>query len=352
MDFGGMALDVGGGMGLGLQLDVPTSSTVEDGVEQSWVVRDDSMRHAKTGITIGEHGLQESFGSFSDVNPNDIHVDQMCLLGRGAGGVVARGEHKPSGTPLAIKVVRVEDKGKRSQLINELQQMLQISNPFLIQFYAAYVHKDTGCVHIALEYMDYGSLQDVKSKVTRVPENVLALIVMQILEGLKTLHLQFVVHRDVKLGNILVNSKGCVKVTDFGISKKLDTAAMCDTFVGTSMYMSPERVLGEDYSFAADIWGIGLCVYELASGTYPYGTVVSFPALFENLCNKPEPTLPAGKYSEALRDFVVRCLQRQASHRATAIQLQAHEFILSKLFQVSQQELMSWLREVMGPPMR
>merc|ERR1711881_800293 len=147
---------------------------------------------------------------------------------------------------------------------------------------------------------DFGSLQDVKHKVQLVPENILALIMMQILEGLKTLHMGYVVHRDVKLGNILVNSSGAVKVTDFGISKKLGDHAMCDTFVGTATHMSPERVLGEDYSFAADIWSLGLCVYELASGAYPYGSVASFPVLFDNLCSKPEPRLSPGRFSPAM----------------------------------------------------
>merc|ERR1719235_2843028 len=176
--------------------------------------------------------------------------------------------------------------------------------------------------------MDYGSLQDLKNRITLVPESLLALIMVQILEGLKQLHLSFVVHRDVKLGNILLNSQGNVKVTDFGISKKLgDFQVVCDTFVGTATHMSPERVLGEDYSFAADIWSLGLVSYELASGVYPYGSVASFPVLFDNLCSKPEPRLQAGKFSEQLCDFVTCQLQRRPEKRATAIQLQAHTFI-------------------------
>merc|ERR1711933_215329 len=124
--------------------------------------------------------------------------------------------------------------------------------------------------------------------------------------------------------------------TDFGISKKLGDVQFCDTFVGTATHMSPERVLGEDYSFAADIWSLGLCVYELASGTYPYGSVASFPVLFDNLCNKPEPRLAVGRYSKELCDFVNRQLQRRPEMRYTAIQLQAHPFILS-MFQVKQE---------------
>merc|ERR1712187_311433 len=253
------------------------------------------------------------------------------------------GRHKPTGTALAVKEKREEDQAKRSQLINDLHTLLRISkSSFLIQLYAAYVHKESGCVHVALEYMDYGSLQDLKQRTTLVPENILALIMVQILEGLKTLHLSFVVHRDVKLGNILLNSQGNVKVTDFGISKKLgDFQVMCDTFVGTATHMSPERVLGEDYSFAADIWSLGLVVYELASGIYPYGSVASFPVLFDNLCHKPEPRLQPGKFSENLCDFVTCQLQRQPNLRSTTIQLQAHPFILKSMFQVTQAELIT-----------
>ncbi|CAK0815452.1 unnamed protein product [Prorocentrum cordatum] len=257
-----------------LQLELPTN-TEEAVVNESWAVSEEgTLRHRVTGIHISEHGLQDGKNVLDSINPEDIEVDQLKMLGRGAGGIVAKGLYRPTGQILAVKVVRVEDKAKRSQLINELHNLLRIAkSPFLIpagvadvlagffgkccscwplevlvpRLYHAYVHKDTGCVNVALEYMDYGSLADVKNKVATVPENILALMMMQILEGLKTLHLSYVVHRDVKLGNILVNSKGFVKVTDFGISKKLGDAEFCDTFVGTATHMSPERVLGEDY---------------------------------------------------------------------------------------------------------
>lgn len=332
-----------------LQLNLTDSAEAQ--VQESWAVGEDgSLRHCATGILIGELGLRDGKTEFT-VDPADIEVDQTNLLGRGAGGIVARGVHKPTGTALAVKVVRVEDKAKRSQLINELHNLLRITKShFLIQLYAAYVHKDTGCVHVALEYMDYGSLGDVKGKVSHLPEKILAIMMMQILEGLKTLHLSYVVHRDVKLGNILVNSRGIVKVTDFGISKKLGDHAVCDTFVGTATHMSPERVLGEDYSFAADIWSLGLCVFELASGQYPYGSIASFPVLFDNLCNKPEPRLTAGRYTPALCDFVSLQLQRRPELRASAIQLQAHKFILTSMFQVKQDELIDWLAGIMHEP--
>jgi len=334
-----------------LSLSLETGGATGTG-EESWAVSEDgSLRHHGTGILIGEAGLRDGRTAQEFMaGSQDIQVDQTHLLGRGAGGIVARGVHLPSGMMLAVKVVRVEDKGKRHQLINELQNLLRIAQShFLIRLYAAYVHKDSGCVHVALEYMDFGSLSDLKLRVDRVAENMLALMMMQILEGIKTLHLSYVVHRDVKLGNILINSKGCVKVTDFGISKRLDDTAVCDTFVGTGTHMSPERVLGEDYSFPADIWSLGVCVYELADGKYPYGSLPNFPVLFDNLCNKPEPRLKscsAGGFSRELCSFVECQLQRNPAKRHTAIQLQAHGYI-HKMFEVRDGELVRWLAEVM-----
>lgn len=332
---------------LQLSLEADTQEVVRQ--EESWAVSDDgSLRHNKTGIQIGELGLRDGTTAFT-LSSEDIEVDQTNLLGRGAGGIVARGVHRPTKTPLAVKIVRVEDKAKRSQLINDLRTLLRMTEScFLIKLYAAYVHKDTGCVHVALEYMDYGSLADVNQKIDRMPEPILALVMIQILEGLKTLHLNYIVHRDVKLGNILVNSQGSVKVTDFGISKKLgDQAVMCDTFVGTATHMSPERVMGEDYSFAADIWSLGLCAFELSSGQYPYGSIHSFPVLFDYLCNKPEPRLPQGRFSRPLCEFVERQLVRDPQRRFTAIQLQAHPFITNNLFKVRQSDLIAWLGDIM-----
>jgi len=340
-----------GGLELVVDTDVPGGEKSVQ--EETWSVREDgSLLHGKTGIQIGELGLADGATKFS-INQDEIEIDRTALLGRGAGGIVTRAVHIPTNTILAVKVVHVEDKSKRTQLINDLHTLLRIQkSAFLIQLYAAYVHKETGCVNIALEYMDYGSLSDLKRKMQGAWEDKYhSLIMMQILEGLKTLHLSYVVHRDVKLGNILINSRGVVKVTDFGISKKLgDSLEVCDTFVGTATHMSPERVLGEDYSFAADIWSLGLCVYELASGAYPYGSIASFPVLFDNLCNKPEPRLQdrqdASRFTPQICNFVEHCLQRIPLKRKTAIQLQCHEWILDNMFRVTQAEFIVWLHSM------
>lgn len=95
-------------------------------------------------------------------------------------------------------------------------------------------------VHIALEYMDAGSLADVIKEVGQVPEQIIGMITIQILRGLEYLHkTKKVIHRDIKPSNILLNKKGQVKIADFGVSGQMENTFDCmSSWVGTVLYMS------------------------------------------------------------------------------------------------------------------
>jgi len=132
-------------------------------------------------------------------------------------------------------------------------------------------------MYIVLEYMDGGSLADVliATQLTgsgAPSELVLGRIAAKTLAGLNYLHRErHQVHRDIKPGNILLNSRGEIKISDFGLSAELDsTKEMCATFIGTHAYMSPERLGGKPYSFASDIWSLGITLIECAIGQFPY----------------------------------------------------------------------------------
>lgn len=149
-------------------------------------------------------------------------------------------------------------------------------------------------------------------------------------------------HRDIKPENILINHEGIVKLTDFGISRGLDsTVAMAATFVGTATYMAPERALGQDYSYASDIWSVGMVFYELAMRQYPFPTITSFPVLFDYLCTRPEPRLPEDReFSPELRDFIARTLVRDVRMRFGADNLLEMPFMNMA---ASHDEVAQWL---------
>ena len=125
--------------------------------------------------------------------------------------------------------------------------------------------------------MDAGSLENIldvyriAQVIPQIDEKIIAKIAIQLLCGISFLHSLKLLHRDIKPANILLNTKGEVKLTDFGISKELiNDTDFSTTFVGTTSYMSPERIMGQSYSFKSDIWSLGLVLYELATGKKLY----------------------------------------------------------------------------------
>jgi len=122
----------------------------------------------------------------------------------------------------------------------------------------------------------YAQLDDINYKIesSLIPEPIIARIVHQLLHALIYVHkVMNQIHRDIKPDNVLLSSNGSVKLSDFGISKSIDNNdAMARTQVGTIAYMSPERLQNLEYSYASDIWSLGVMIWEMTTGKYPFGS--------------------------------------------------------------------------------
>jgi serine/threonine protein kinase len=104
-----------------------------------------------------------------------------------------------------------------------------------------------------------------------MPERIVASVAYQILWGVAFLHFENSIHRDIKPANILVNSLGEVKLSDFGISAMREPGeALNRTVVGTTLYMSPERLRAKPYGTPSDIWSVGLVLLECLTGQSPF----------------------------------------------------------------------------------
>lgn len=247
-------------------------------------------------------------------------------LGMGAAGRVYLAIHEPSGKSMAIKVVNVYDAAKRNQLLKELDTLSSHVSRFLVRFYGAF-YDGKGAVHIALEFMDGGCLDSTVAKFGAIPEPVTKMIAADCLRALRFLHRHNVLHRDFKTANILLSKKSlCAKVSDFGLARDMDAGvSRVDTFVGTIAYMSPERLHGGKYTYASDIWALGISIVECILGRYPFDKPQSY---FDYLDVQANDMLKGVRgASRDLKDFVQLCTDADPRRRPTAAQLMQHPWL-------------------------
>ncbi|CAM0949595.1 unnamed protein product [Alopecurus aequalis] len=251
----------------------------------------------------------------------DMHI--FDSVGNGSSSVVHRAIYVPVHRVLALKKIQIFEKEKRQQILNEIRTLSEAAcYPGLVEFQGVFYTPDSGEIYFALEYMDGGSLADILRVKKFISEPVLSHMLQKVLLALRYLHeVRHLVHRDIKPVNLLLNLKGDTKITDFGVTSGLhDSITMCATFLGSVTYMSPERIRNEDYSYAADIWSLGLTALECATGRYPYDVSGGEADLMLQILEDPSPTPPQDIYSEEFCSFIDACLQKDADARLTCDQ--------------------------------
>lgn len=180
-----------------------------------------------------------------------------------------------------------------------------------------------------MEYCGAGSVSDImRLRKKTLSEHEIATILSDTLKGLEYLHLRRKIHRDIKAGNILLNSEGHAKLADFGVAGQLtDTMAKRNTVIGTPFWMAPEVIEEIGYDCVADVWSLGITALEMAEGKPPYGDIHPMRAIFM-IPTKPPPSFrEPDRWSPEFIDFVSLCLVKNPEERATATDLLQHEFI-------------------------
>ena len=178
--------------------------------------------------------------------------------------------------------------------------------------------------------MDAGSLQDLINASVPMAECVVVNIGYRILKGLEFIHSRRIIHRDIKPSNLLINRRGDVKISDFGIARKLQgTGALSQTYLGTLMYMAPERINTNEYGKPADIWAVGLSLLTCAMGRFPFDSKSGYWALTHAIAIADLPDLSYLEeergFTGAFQDLIHQCLRKDADERPSATQLLTHE---------------------------
>lgn len=255
----------------------------------------------------------------------DVDLSYIELLGSGSCGSVYKAQHKITGGYLAVKVIPLDiTKDVQQRIISELDILHRCNSNVIISFKGAYFTENK--ISICTEFMDGGSLDRYRC----IPENILGPISVSVVQGLQYLWSMKILHRDVKPSNVLVNTQGQVKLCDFGISVQL-IDSIAKTFIGTNAYMAPERILGQEYSIHSEVWSLGVSLFELAAGHFPYktGKINSESIdLWKLIVDGEPPKLSGSNFSAQFVDFVSQCMQKIPSMRPAPESLMRHPFTL------------------------
>lgn len=257
-------------------------------------------------------------------DPLLIYSD-MVKIGQGASGGVFIAYREGYAMPVAIKQMNLDKQPKKELIINEIMVMKRSQHPNIVNFIESYLWK--GDLWVVMEYMEGGSLTDVVT-CNMIMEGQIAAICKQVLEGLKHLHANGVIHRDIKSDNVLLSMQGEIKLTDFGFCAQLhETQSKRNTLVGTPYWMAPEVVTRKAYDQKVDVWSLGILAIEMIEGEPPYLNENPLRALYL-IANNGTPDLQNPEsLSDIFKDFLFLCLQVNPAFRPTAAELLRHPFL-------------------------
>jgi serine/threonine protein kinase len=202
------------------------------------------------------------------------------LLGRGGMGAVYKGVQLALDRPIALKLLPLEisaDPAFAERFAREARTLARLNHPHIVGVYDFGTTRE-GHLYFTMEYVDCATLHElIRGPGGVAPANVLHFAI-QVCEALTYAHGEGVIHRDIKPANVLIDRRGRVKVADFGLARLADAAqrdswstTMTGTVMGTPAYMAPEQQRGLHVDHRADIYSLGVMLYEMLCGEVPQG---------------------------------------------------------------------------------
>jgi serine/threonine-protein kinase len=238
------------------------------------------------------------------------------LLGRGGMGEVYRADDLKLGQPVALKFLPAEfeqHRGRLDRFLNEVKLALKVTHTNVCRVYD--VSEFEGQHYLSMEYVDGEDLSSLLRRIGRLPEDKAVQAARQICAGLASAHDQGILHRDLKPANVMIDGRGQVKITDFGLAGLAGGFYGDEVKAGTPLYMSPEQLAGREVSARSDIYSLGLVLYELFTGKRPFEG--STPAEVAR-GRESAPTSPASiitNIDPAVERIILRCLERNPQDR-------------------------------------
>ena len=247
-------------------------------------------------------------------------------IGEGSTGSIFICKKRATSEAYAIKRIKPQDEKHLELIQNEIILTKLSSSPYIVNYYESY--QFDGYLWLVVELMK-GSLTDlIMQRAGNIPEAIIAYVLRETLLGLKMLHEQFRIHRDIKSDNVLISLDGSVKLGDFGYAAQLTQEHdVRQSVVGTPSWMAPELAAGLDYGVSVDVWSLGIVAIEMAVGEPPHFNENPMKTL-HLIVTQPPPEIPDdGRWSDGFRSFVKECLVKDPSARPSSEVLLSHPFV-------------------------
>ena len=243
------------------------------------------------------------------------------LLGRGGMGEVYRADDLKLGQPVALKFLPkalADDPVRRERFYAEVRIARQVSHPNICRVYD--IGEIDGRHFLTMEYVDGEDLASLLKRIGRLPGDKANDVARQLCAGLAAAHDKGVLHRDLKPANVMIDGRGRVRITDFGIAIVAGEDVAAGEVAGTPAYMAPEQFAGQGTSVRSDIYALGLLFYEVYTGRQAFDA----KTLAELRAQKETATPTAA--SEITRDIdpivdrvIHRCLEKDPRHRPASV---------------------------------
>ena len=246
-------------------------------------------------------------------------------LGAGGMGIVFLGEDLQLRRQIAIKVLRPQVasiSGAKERFLREARMMAAVNNDFVVDVY--FVGEDAGVPFLTMPLLKGASLDKLLRKHNVIPEAVALRIAHQVCQGLAASHDKGLIHRDIKPANIWMetNKSWRVKLLDFGLARiEEGDASLTESgaFLGTPFYMAPEQAAGEDIDPRADLFSVGVVLYELLTGKRPFAGPNTLSVLTKLATLSPDPPIALnGRVSPEVSQLVMTLLEKNRERRPTS----------------------------------
>src|SRR6266404_8329468 len=239
-----------------------------------------SLIPTEASTTAGAPSKPRSSGSISDSSeegrflPGTLLGDRyrvMSLLGAGGMGEVYRATDLRLGQAVALKFLPEEtarDPKTLARFNNEVKIARQVAHPNVCRVYD--IGEVEGLAYLSMEYVDGEDLNSLLRRIGRLPSDKALEIARKLCAGLAAAHDKGVLHRDLKPANVMLDGRGQVLLTDFGLAGLAGQVEGAEVRNGTPAYMAPEQLSGKEVTVKSDIYSLGLVLYEIFTGKRPF----------------------------------------------------------------------------------